>query len=230
MTSMDMQLLGCVLALFGWAGVIIVCALPTWKVTAFIGTNIVTSQVFWEGIWMSCVVESTGQMQCKVYDSMLALSPDLIAARVLLVFSILVGIAGILVALVSGKCTNFIAEERGKVKASIVAGVLLMVSGVLCVIAVSWTAVIIVNDFYNPLLLDAQRRELGASLYLGWAAGLLLLLGGGLLCSSCPPKENCSASVVYSPVKMSKPSRGDDALLKHMAPVSRSPTPPKTYM
>ncbi len=61
---------------------------------------------------MSCVVESTGQMQCKVYDSMLALSPDLKAARVLLVFSILVGIAGILVALVSGKCTNFIAEEK----------------------------------------------------------------------------------------------------------------------
>lgn len=118
---------------------------------------------------------------------MLTLSPDLMAARVLLVFSILVGIAGILVALVSGKCTNFIAEESGKVKASIVSGVLLMVSGVLCLITVSWTAFIIVNDFYNPLLLDAQRRELGASLYLGWAAGLLLLLGGGLLCGSCPP-------------------------------------------
>ncbi|XP_058601324.1 claudin-4-like [Onychostoma macrolepis] len=196
-----------------------------WRVTAFIGTNIVTSQIFWEGIWMSFVVESTGQMQCKVYDSMLALSPDLKAARVLLVFSILVGIAGILVALVSGKCTNFIAEERGKVKASIVAGVLLMGSGVLCLITVSWTAVIIVNDFYNPLLLDAQRRELGASLFLGWAAGVLLVLGGGLLCSSCPPKENCSTSVIYNPVKMSKPSRGDDAL-----PVSRSLTPPKTYI
>lgn len=96
MASMGMQLLGCILALFGWIGVIIVCALPMWSVTAFIGTNIVTSQIFWEGIWMSCVVESTGQMQWKVYDSMLALSPDLKAARVLLVFSILVGIAGFL--------------------------------------------------------------------------------------------------------------------------------------
>ncbi|XP_016362278.1 claudin-like protein ZF-A89 [Sinocyclocheilus anshuiensis] len=162
MASVGMQLLGCILALFGWIGVIIVCALPMWRVTAFIGTNIVTSQIFWEGIWMSCVVESTGQMQCKVYDSMLALSPDLKAARVLVVFSIVVGIAAILVALVSGKCTDFIAEERGKVKASIVSGLVLMVSGVLCLITVSWTAVIIVNDFYNPLLLDAQRRELGA--------------------------------------------------------------------
>ncbi|XP_016145498.1 claudin-4-like [Sinocyclocheilus grahami] len=195
MASVGMQILGCILALFGWIGVIIVCALPMWRVTAFIGTNIVTSQIFWEGIWMSCVVESTGQMQCKVYDSMLALSPDLKAARVLMVFSIVVGIAGILVALVSGKCTD-----------------------------------IIVNDFYNPLLLDAQRRELGASLYLGWAAGLLLVLGGGLLCSSCPPKENCSTSVIYNPVKMSKPSSGVDTVLSHTAPVSRSTTPPKTYI
>ncbi len=115
-------------------------------------------------------------------------------------------------------------------KASIVSGVLLMVSGVLCLITVSWTAVIIVNDFYNPLLLDAQRRELGASLYLGWAAGLLLLLGGGLLCSSCPPKENHSASVIYNPVKMSKPSSGVDALLRRTLPVSRSSIPPKTYI
>ncbi|KAK2881535.1 hypothetical protein Q8A67_018803 [Cirrhinus molitorella] len=204
MASMGVHLLGCVLALFGWIGVTIVCALPMWRVTAFIGTNIVTAQIFWEGIWMSCVVESTGQMQCKVYDSMLALSPDMQAARVLAIFSILVGIAGILVAFISGKCTNFIAEERGKVKASIVAGVLLMVSGVLCLITVSWTAVIIVNDFYNPLLLDAQRRELGASLYLGWAAGLLLVVGGGLLCSSCPPKENCSRSVIYNPLSVEK--------------------------
>ncbi|KAI7800416.1 claudin-4-like [Triplophysa rosa] len=230
MASMGMQLLGCILALFGWVGVIIVCALPMWRVTAFIGTNIVTSQIFWEGIWMSCVVESTGQMQCKVYDSMLALSPDMQAARALMVISIVVGIAGILMALVSGKCTNFIAEQGGKIKASVAAGVVLIISGLLCVIAVSWTAAIIINDFYNPLLLDAQRRELGASLYLGWAAGLLLVLGGGLLCSSCPPKENDTASVTYNPVKMTKPSSGDDSLPSHTAPVPRSPTPPKTYI
>lgn len=34
-------------------------------------------------------------MQCKVYDSMLALSPDLQADRVLMVFSIVVGVVGL---------------------------------------------------------------------------------------------------------------------------------------
>lgn len=38
-------------------------------------------------------------------------------------------------------------------------------------IAVSWTASIIIRDFYNPQLLSAQKRELGASLYIGWGAG-----------------------------------------------------------
>lgn len=83
---------------------------------------------------------------------MVALSADLKAARVLVVFSILVGITGILLPLVSGKCTNFITEERGKVKASIVAGVLLMVSGDLCLITVYSERLLL----YNPLLLDAQ--------------------------------------------------------------------------
>lgn len=197
MASMGMQMAGCVLALLGWIGVIIVCALPTWRVTAFIGNNIVTSQTVWEGIWMSCVVQSTGQMQCKVYDSLLALSPDLQGARALVVVSIITGIAGLLIAFSGGKCTNFIPDATAKAKASIAAGAVLIISGILCLIPVSWTACIIIQDFYNPLIIDAQRRELGASLYIGWGAAALLLLGGGLLCASCPPKKDDNHSVRY---------------------------------
>uniref|UniRef100_A0AAY4D789 Claudin 4 n=1 Tax=Denticeps clupeoides TaxID=299321 RepID=A0AAY4D789_9TELE len=111
MVSAGLQMLGTALALLGWIGVIVVCALPMWKVTAFIGENIVTSQTTWEGIWMSCVVQSTGQMQCKVYDSMLALSSDLQAARALTVISILVGIFGLMLALAGGKCTNSVCGD-----------------------------------------------------------------------------------------------------------------------
>uniref|UniRef100_A0A8C9XUC9 Claudin b n=1 Tax=Sander lucioperca TaxID=283035 RepID=A0A8C9XUC9_SANLU len=152
MVSPGLQILGAALGIMGWIGVIVVCALPMWKVTAFIGSNIVTSQTIWEGIWMSCVVQSTGQMQCKVYDSMLALSSDLQAARALTIISIIVGILAILLSVAGGQCTN-------------------------C-------------DFYNPLLISAQKRELGAALYIGWGAAALMLIGGGILCSNCPPKDN----------------------------------------
>ncbi|KAM9853302.1 claudin-4-like isoform 2-T2 [Aulostomus maculatus] len=189
MASMGMQMAGCALALFGWIGVLIVCGAPMWRVTAFIGSNIVTSQIMWEGLWMSCVVQSTGQMQCKVYDSMLALSSDLQGARALVVVSIVIGLAGLLVAFASGKCTNFIPDERAKARASVTGGVILIISGLLCLIPVSWTASIIIRNFYNPVLVDAQKRELGASLYIGWGAGALLVLGGALLCANCPPKD-----------------------------------------
>lgn len=221
MVSVGMQMAGCALALFGWIGVIIVCGAPMWRVTAFIGSNIVTSQTMWEGIWMSCIVQSTGQMQCKVYDSMLALSSDLQGARALMVVSIIIGIAGLLMAFVGGKCTSFIPDKGAKAKVSVAAGVLLIICGFLCLIAVSWTASMIIRDFYNPLVINAQKRELGASLYIGWGASALLFFGGGLLCSSCPPKEDEAPSEKYFLNKYERNSKEESF---------RSATPSKTYI
>uniref|UniRef100_A0A3B4A8Q7 Claudin n=1 Tax=Periophthalmus magnuspinnatus TaxID=409849 RepID=A0A3B4A8Q7_9GOBI len=113
MASQGLQILGVLLAFIGWLGTIITCAMPMWRVTAFVGANIVTAQVIWEGLWMTCVVQSTGQMQCKVYDSLLALPQDLQAARAMVIISIIVGIFGVLTAIVGGKCTNCIEDEAG---------------------------------------------------------------------------------------------------------------------
>uniref|UniRef100_A0A8C6LRS7 Claudin 4 n=1 Tax=Nothobranchius furzeri TaxID=105023 RepID=A0A8C6LRS7_NOTFU len=173
MASAGFQILGIALGIIGWIGAIVTCILPQWRVTAFIGQNIVTAQTTWSGIWMECVVQSTGQMQCKVYDSMLALSSDLQAARALTVVSILVGVIGILLAIAGGKCTNSSA---------------------------------IIRDFYNPMLTSSQKMELGASLFIGWGASALLILGGGLLCANCPPKDNYSAK--YAGPRSSAPKGG----------------------
>ncbi|XP_059389615.1 claudin f [Carassius carassius] len=159
MVSAGLQMLGIALAIIGWIGVIVVCALPMWLVTAFIGQNIVTAQTTWEGIWMSCVVQSTGQMQCKVYDSMLALSSDLQAARALVVISILVGVFGILLAAAGGKCTNCIEDERTKAKVGIISGAIFIVAGVLCLIPVCWTANTVIRDFYNPMTVSSLKRD-----------------------------------------------------------------------
>lgn len=206
MVSTGRQMLGLILAVIGFLGAIIVCILPMWKVTAFIGANIVTAQVIWEGLWMNCVTQSTGQMQCKVYDSLLALPQDLQAARALVVIAIIVGVFGVLLGIVGGKCTNFIDEEKQKCKVAIAAGIAFIIAGVMTLIPVCWTTNTIIRDFYNPVLIEAQRRELGASLYIGWGSAGLFLLGGGLLCSSCPPKED-NYNVKYGKAQSAVSSR-----------------------
>lgn len=198
MASAGLQIFGIFLASIGFLGDIVICALPMWKVSAFIGNNIVTAQTFWEGLWMTCVKQSTGQMQCKVYDSLLALPRDLQAARALVVISILVVFMGILLATAGGKCTNCIDDEVAKSKVAITSGIFFIIGGVLCLIPVSWSAHVIIRNFYNPIMPDAQRRELGASLFIGWGSAGLLFIGGALLCCQCMERKDRGYSVKYS--------------------------------
>lgn len=186
------QMLGFGLGIIGLLGDIIVCALPMWKVSAFIGANIVTAQIIWEGLWMNCVMQSTGQMQCKIYDSLLALPQDLQAARALTVVSIIVCLFALILGIAGGKCSNFVEKDTTKVKVAIASGITFIIAGVLCLIPVCWSTNAIVQGFYNPTLISAQKRELGAALYIGFGTAALLIIAGGLLCSSCPPQEEKS--------------------------------------
>lgn len=206
MASLGLQVLGIALSIIGWLGCVVTCALPMWRVTAFIGNNIVTAQIVWEGLWMNCVVQSTGQMQCKIYDSMLALPQDLQAARALIVIAIVVAILGIMLSIIGGKCTNCVEDDSPKAKIMIVSGIVFIVAGILTLIPVSWSANNIIRDFYNPLVVDAQKRELGASLYIGWASAALFLLGGAMLCCNCPPREQKPYSAKYSAAARSGPA------------------------
>ncbi|XP_051252495.1 claudin-4-like [Dicentrarchus labrax] len=207
MVSMGIQMVGFALAILGFLGTIIVCALPMWKVTAFAGANIVTTQVIWEGLWMSCVTQSTGQRHCKIYDSLLALPQEIQAARALVVIAIIVAVFGVVLSIVGGKCTNFVEDPSAKAKVTIAAGIVFICAGVLILIPVCWSANSITRDFYNPLLISAQIRELGAALYIGWGTAGLLILGGALLCSSCPPKESPEYPVNYSGPRSTATSR-----------------------
>ncbi|KAM4566906.1 claudin-3-like [Odontesthes bonariensis] len=213
MPSLGLEMLGVALAFLGWISAVVSCALPMWRVSAFIGMNIVTAQMTWEGIWMNCVVQSTGQMQCKTHDSMLALSADLQAARALSIISIVVGIVGLLVAIMGAKCTNCVDEEAAKARVMIAAGGAFILASLTQIIPVSWSAHTIIAEFYNPGIPEAQKREIGAALYLGWAAAAFLLIGGSILCSSCPrePEKRYGppSKMMYSHTRSVAPSGFD---------------------
>ena len=76
MANSGLQILGFALALLGVIGLIIGTILPQWKMSAYVGDNIITAVAMYEGLWMSCAFQSTGQIQCKVYDSILQLNSE----------------------------------------------------------------------------------------------------------------------------------------------------------
>ncbi|XP_051903539.1 claudin-4-like [Hippocampus zosterae] len=181
---MRTQLAGVLLGLLGLLGTGLICGLPAWKVSAFVGSNIVTSQVFWEGLWMNCVIQSTGHAQCKAYDSVLALPRDLQASRALVCASMAVGALALALSVVGTRCTSFLRHDwPAKNRVGLSAGAAFVAAGLLCVIPVSLSAHAIVTGFFDPLPSEERRGELGASIYVGWTSGALLIVGGVLVCS-----------------------------------------------
>ncbi|KAJ3600354.1 hypothetical protein NHX12_031339 [Muraenolepis orangiensis] len=167
MGSSGVQIVCVALGLLGLVGAIVCCAVPRWKVTSFTGNNIVTAQ-------------STGQQQCKKYDSLLVLAADLQTARAMIIISCMLCSLGLLVLFAGADFTTCVEDEDTKAKISLVAGVGLMVGGLLVIIPVSWSAHNIVRDFNDPRVM--RKLEMGMCIFLGWAAGVLLILAGGLLC------------------------------------------------
>ncbi|KAM9733090.1 claudin-4-like [Menidia menidia] len=194
MASAGVEILGIVLAAAGWLGVMVACGLPMWRVAAYVGQNIVVSQVIWEGLWMNCSVQSTGQMHCRVHESMLGLPAPLQAARALTVVSMATCVAGLALAVAGAQCTNCSRDPGSKPRLLVASGATLAAAGVLLLVAVSWTAHAIVAGFHDPTLQETAKREFGNALYFGWAAACLMLLGGALLGCSCPARPSPPAT------------------------------------
>ncbi|XP_061685846.1 claudin-9-like isoform X3 [Syngnathoides biaculeatus] len=197
MVSTSLQLLGLVLAVLGWVCGTLVSAAPLWRVSAFVGGELVIAQVMWEGLWMNCLSQTTGEIQCKTYDSTLALPTSTQAARSLTVLSLLLCILALLLGVMGAKCTHCLRDTNQAFKARLarLAGMLFVVAGLAFLIPISWTAYAIIRDFYDLKVPAPLKRELGPALYLGWVTSALLLLGGALLHVGSSPKGGASAPV-----------------------------------
>nr|XP_020501942.1 claudin-8-like [Labrus bergylta] len=191
--------------LIGLIGAAATTGMPMWKVTAFIGENIIVMETRWEGLWMNCYRQANIRMQCKVYDSLLFLPPDLQAARGLMCCSLALSGLGLLVALAGMRCIScFQGNDWAKTIILFIAGGMQLMACVCVFIPVSWTGHTIIRDFYNPLLIDAQRRELGEALYIGWVTGGFLFASAMLFLCRHMPSEKGSYDV-YHPAP-SKPT------------------------
>ncbi|XP_016124646.1 claudin-4-like [Sinocyclocheilus grahami] len=208
MGSSGVQIVCMALGILGLIAAVVTIAVPRWKVSAFIGQNIITAQVQEEGLWMECVVQSTGQQQCKAYDSLLILGSALQAARAMTIIGCMLTVLSLLVLCAGADFTTCIDNEEVKPKVSLVSAIGLILAGLLLIIPVSWAAHNVVRDFNDPLVAQSQKRELGACIFVGWGGGVLLLLAGGLLCCFSRPRSGGSGGAAkYYSNSASAPSK-----------------------
>ncbi|XP_018588051.1 claudin f [Scleropages formosus] len=217
---------GQVLCFMGFVGVCLTCGIPMWRVTTYIGANIVTGQIIWDGLWMQCVMQSTGQMQCSLQSSIMGISQDLQAGQALTVISLVVAFIGFALSFVGVKCTSCLSRDVSQTKVVILSGIICIIAGVLCLIPTAWSAAIAVTDYENPVVIQSQKREIGASIFIGWGSSILLIIGGSVLCSSCPPQDPKYFYQTYPPQYTAYP--GSIYTARSYMP-AKTYMPPKTY-
>ncbi|CDQ82276.1 claudin-7-B-like [Oncorhynchus nerka] len=187
MANSGLQILGFALSLLGLIGLIVGTILPQWKMSAYVGDNIITAVSMYQGLWMSCAFQSTGQIQCKVYDSILQLDSALQATRALMIVGIIVTVAGLGVATMGMKCSNCGGDDKiKKSRITMTGGIILLIGSLSATIACSWFAHNIIKEFYNPFAPVNSKYEFGLAIFIAWAGAFLDIIGGAMLAASCP--------------------------------------------
>uniref|UniRef100_UPI00358E6A20 uncharacterized protein isoform X1 n=1 Tax=Myxine glutinosa TaxID=7769 RepID=UPI00358E6A20 len=178
---MQLDLTGMLIAILGWILVASTLADEYWRVSSVAG-SVITSVTIYENLWKSCAMDSTGLSNCRDFQSLLALSAYIQACRALVIGALVFGFFGTIAAAIGMKCTHIGPRSRKKKRlVAVSGGVLYVLTGVSCFIAITWYASSITTDFYNPLY-PGIKYEFGSALYIGWAGSLLASGGGAMLC------------------------------------------------
>lgn len=183
-----LELLAMLLYVGAWLCALATTILPQWLTMS---TALLPIESYELGLWETCVVQEMGGMECRPYDSLLGLSSDLKLARVLMCACLAVGVLGILAAVPGLYLVNS-CKDGTKRTFTVLGGVLGMISGVLCLIPVSYMAHLAIVQFFDERVPDVVPRwEFGDALFCGWAGGFLLIVAGLLLVASgaCPQAE-----------------------------------------
>ncbi|KFO32747.1 claudin-18 [Fukomys damarensis] len=190
------QGLGFVVSLIGLAGIIAATCMDQWS-TQDLYNNPVTAVFNYQGLWRSCVRESSGFTECRGYFTLLGLPAMLQAVRALMIVGIVLGAISTLVSIFALKCIRIGSmEDSAKAKMTLTSGIMFIISGICAIIGVSVFANMLVTNFWmstanmygsmGGMVQTVQTRyTFGSALFVGWIAGGLTLIGGVLMCIAC---------------------------------------------
>ncbi|KAM6954674.1 claudin-20 [Aplochiton taeniatus] len=189
MASSAMQILAFALALLGVLGATVATLLPNWKVSADVGSNIMTAISQMQGLWMDCTWYSTGVFSCTLKYSVLALPAYLQTARTTMVLSCMMACLGLCLAALGLKCTRWGGSHRAKGQTAIAAGGCFVLAGVLCLVPASWFTNEVITSFLDSNVPQSSKYEPGGAVYVTFISAGFLLSGGVIFCLSCPTKR-----------------------------------------
>ncbi|MBN3291386.1 CLD22 protein, partial [Polypterus senegalus] len=195
LNSKIVQLGAFFVSLMGLATSIVTTFLPLWKT---MNTDLNEMENWYQGLWHNCVFQDEVGLQCKSFDSFLALPADIMISRILMLISNVLGILGLLVTVAGMDCIKLSGDkDLFKKKILVSGGVLFLLSGITTLFPVSMVAYLMVSEFWDDNVPELVLRwEFGEAMFSGWFAGLFLVLGGAFtFVSICMMKS--SSSPVY---------------------------------
>lgn len=199
MASTGTQIFGFVLALLGILGATVATLLPNWKVSADVGSSIITVISQMQGLWMDCTWYSTGMFSCTLKYSVLALPAYLQTARTTMVLSCVLAALGLCLASLGLKCTHWGGGRRAKRHAALAAGVCFVASGFLCLVPASWYTNEVIASFLDASVPESNKFEPGGAVYVAFVSSGLLFTGGFIFCLSCSGKRHSPQDLVLLP-------------------------------
>ncbi|XP_061735050.1 claudin-10 isoform X3 [Nerophis ophidion] len=153
-----------------------------WRTTSR-ASSVITATWVLQGLWNNCAGNAIGALHCRPHHTILNLDGYIQACRGLMIAAVCLGFFGTVFALVGMKCTKIGGSDKTKARIACFAGANFILSGLCSLSACSLYAHRITSEFFNPMFV-AQKYELGAALFIGWAGSVLCVLGGGVLCFS----------------------------------------------
>uniref|UniRef100_A0A8C7AP77 Claudin 25 n=1 Tax=Neovison vison TaxID=452646 RepID=A0A8C7AP77_NEOVI len=192
------QLGGLLLSLLGWVCSCVTTILPQWKTLSL---DLNEMEIWVMGLWEVCVNQEEVAV-CKAFESFLSLPQELQVSRILMAASHGLGLLGLLLSGFGSECFQ-LHRIRWVFKRwlCLLGGTLETSAAATTLLPVSWVAYATVQDFWDNSIPEiVPRWEFGDALYLGWAAGIFLALGGlVLIFSACLGKEDVPSLQMAGP-------------------------------
>ncbi|XP_072289650.1 putative claudin-24 [Eucyclogobius newberryi] len=153
--------------------------IPFWKT---MNSDLNEMENWFSGLFHMCLYTEEVGIQCKAYESILALPTDLQISRVLMSLSIGTGAFAMVTAFLGLDGVDAFAGQSGLKRGLLIfSGVLAWISGLTTLAPISLVAYTTVVEFWDEGFPDVMPRwEYGEAMFAGWFGGFALVIGGTL--------------------------------------------------